>query len=909
MPVRFTYGRRQRRGWNVMRRLIGWAAAFSILLALPCAADEPAGLSGSVPEGVLRATLPNGLRVVIVPDRLAPVVATELNYLAGSNDAPDGFPGTAHALEHMMFRGSAGLDRDQLAEIGGRLGGVSNANTTETVTQYTYTVPAEDLDVVLRVEALRMRGLSLNQSDWEQERGAIEQEVSRDLSSPFYNYASQAQAILFAGTPYEHDALGTRASFDRTDAAMLRRFYEQWYAPNNAILVIAGDVHPAQALAQVRAAFGDIPSRPVPEHAPIALRPVVESALTLPTNFPFGLVALAYRMPGLKHADFATADILGDVLASQRGPLYGLVPAGRALLAQFQYEAKPDVGFGLAIAGFANGSDPAPLQADMQRVMAQAAQGGIATELVEAAKRRELAQLAFAADSIAGLARNWSRALANQGAESPEDLARAYAAVTTDDVSRLARQLLDPVHAVTAILSPRNSGAPVAGQGFGGVESFASPPDHPVTLPDWAAAALASLRLPEAVEPPDISVLPSGLRLIVQPEHVSRTVSVFGHVREVTETEEPPGKEGVGQVTGELLGYGTEARDRLAFRKAADDFAAELRNGSNFALRVLTPEFAPGMQLLAEGQLHPAFPPQAFDVVRRQLADSVAGQLQSPDYLFDRAVEAAVVPPGDPALRQPTQATATGLQRADVLDYFAAAYRPDLTTIVVLGDVTPDLARDVVARTFGGWQATGPTPSIDLPPIGPNPPSFARVPDASSLQDRVSLTEALTVPVTSPDRFRLLLGNIILGDGFASRLYRDLRTRTGYVYSVSSEFDWTRTRVDYTVSFGADAGNVEKARQLVLRDLKDLQTTPVSEAELTRAKASILRRLPMQRASIAGIAERYLYLGELGLPLDPAQTVARRYFDISADDVRLAFATWLRPDNLAQVVKGPTPEQ
>ena len=112
-----------------------------------------------------------------------------------------------------------------------------------------------------------MGGLNLDQADWDKERGAIEQEVSRDLSSPIYTYLSQLQAIMFAGTPYENDALGTRPSFDKTDAKLLRAFYERWYAPNNAILVIAGDVDPAAAIAQARTAFGGIPRRDIPAHA------------------------------------------------------------------------------------------------------------------------------------------------------------------------------------------------------------------------------------------------------------------------------------------------------------------------------------------------------------------------------------------------------------------------------------------------------------------------------------------------------------------------------------------------------------------------------------------------------------------------------------------------------------------
>jgi zinc protease len=879
------------------KRMAAWVFGLALTTHLATAA-EPS-------DTVLRATLPNGLRVVVVPDHLAPVVTTELNYLAGSNDAPPGFPGTAHALEHMMFRGSEGLDKDQLSQLAALLGGQYNADTTETVTQYTYTVPADNLDIALKIEALRMRGLLLNQADWEKERGAIEQEVSRDLSSPFYNFMAQAQAILFDHTPYQYDALGTRPSFDQTDAARLRRFYETWYAPNNAILVIAGDVRPEQALAQVQAAFGDIPQLDLPPHAPIDPQPVQPKTLTLPTNFPVGLIALAYRMPGLRQADFAAADILGDVLGSERGALYSLVPAGKALQARFAYQAKPDVGFGLAMVAFPTGGDPAPLLAETQRILADAAQNGVPADLVAAAKRQELAQIAFHGNSISGLAEDWSHALAFAGAGSPDDVTRAYAAVTVDDVNRLARQLLDPNHQVTAILTPRDAGKPGAGSGFGGAESFGGAPDHAVTLPTWAAAALATPHVPDPGDTPDVSMLPNGLRLIVQPEHITHTVSVFGRVRQVPATQEPPGKEGIASLMRGLFDYGTQSHDRLAFREAVDAIAAQITVGPSFSLRVLTPEFDDGMRLLAESELHPAFPPEAFTVVRGQLAQSVAGQLKTPNYLVRMALKRAIVPDGDPSLRQSTPDSVMALRPEDLLAYYGETFRPDLTTIVIVGDVTPEQARRVVADAFGGWQVSGPTPTIDLPPVGPNKPSRARVADGSSLQDSVTLAQTLAVPVTSPDRYTLLLGNVILGSGFTSRLYQDLRIRTGYVYSVGSDFDWSRSRADYSVSFGADGENVEKARGLLLRDLRDMQTTPVSDAELTRAKAELMRRLPMQRASVGGIAGQYLRLAELGLPLDSAERAAERYLAVTAAEIQQAFSTWVRPDDLAQAVKGP----
>jgi len=185
-------------------RLYRLAAALTLALVLFTAGSANRSYSAPAPAeaGVLRATLPNGLRVILVRNTLAPVVATSVNYLVGSNDTPTGFPGTAHALEHMMFRGSPGLTADQLANIGSVMGGNFNANTRENLTQYLFTVPSEDVDVALRVEATRMAGLTLDQKDWDQERGAISQEVAQDLSSPNYLLFSKLREIMFAGTPY-----------------------------------------------------------------------------------------------------------------------------------------------------------------------------------------------------------------------------------------------------------------------------------------------------------------------------------------------------------------------------------------------------------------------------------------------------------------------------------------------------------------------------------------------------------------------------------------------------------------------------------------------------------------------------------------------------------------------------------
>ncbi len=439
---------------------------------------------------MLRATLPNGLRVIIVRNPLAPVVTTIVNYRVGSDECPAAFPGTAHALEHMMFRGSPGLSADQLAGVTAAVGGDSNADTQQAVTQYFFTVPVEDLDIALRIEAARMRGLLRSEPLWVKERGAIEQEVAQDLSNPEYVFYMKLLEAMFKGTPYAHDALGTRPSFDQTTDAMLRDFHHTWYAPNNAILVIVGDLKPAQALEQVKAHFGKLPESKLPARPEFHFAPVKAETLRLDSDLPYGLAAITFRFPGSDSPDYATAQVLADVLSSQRGQLYGLVPAGKALGAAFSYESLPKAGLGYAMAEFPAGADAAALVDQIRAILTAEAANGLSADLVDAAKRREIASAELQKNSIFGLGMAWAQAVAVEGRESPDEDVQAIRRVTVADVNRLARESLNLDHAMVAILTPQPSGKPVSTKSFGGNESFASAQTKGVSLPSWAQQAV-----------------------------------------------------------------------------------------------------------------------------------------------------------------------------------------------------------------------------------------------------------------------------------------------------------------------------------------------------------------------------------------------------------------------------------
>ncbi len=868
--------------------------------------SQPAQAAQS--QNVLRATLPNGLQVVIVRNTLAPVVTTVMNYKVGSNEAPEGFPGMAHAQEHMMFRGSPGLSAGQMADIAAGMGGQFDADTTQNVTQYFFTVPVADLNTALHISAIRMGGVLDTDKLWKNERSAIEQEVAQDLSNPEYVFYTKLLATMFRGTPYAHDALGTKPSFDKTTGAMLHKFYDQWYAPNNAILVIVGNVDLQATLAEVKTLFGKIPRKTLPARPAFVFRKVRAKTLRLKTDMPYGMSLISFRMPGSSSPDFAAARVLSFVLNSQRGSLYALVPEGKALFAGFDLSSMQKAGLGYVIAGFPKGADGDKLVGEMRDILAKDIKDGVPASLVRAAKRHALASVEFQKNSVPGLAMAWSDALANKGWQSPDEGAAAIQKVTVAEVNRAARTYLAEKHAVTAVLNPQVSGKPIGSKSFGGQESFAPKHTTAVKLPAWAEAALKRLSIPKATIHPVVSTLPNGIRLIVQPESISNTVEVYGHIKNNAGLEAPKGQEGVSEELDQLFSYGSTTLGRIAFQKALDDIGAAESAGADFSLNVLANDMNRGLDLLAQNELHPVFPVKALKITRAQLAATVAGRLQSPDYLAGHALRKALFPETDPTLRQATPETVSALSLDDVKTYYKKVFRPDMTTIVVIGKVDPAQAKKMIEKYFGAWSAKGPKPPTVLPLVPDNAPSATVVPDKSRVQDSVTLAETLRLNRFSPAYYPLQLGNHVLGGGFyATRLYQDLRENSGLAYYVGSSFEFGKKRAIYMVSYGCDPQNVSKARAIIIRDLKQMQDEPVSGHDLRQAKAMILREIPLSEASTGNIALNLIHLSSMGLPLDEPIRAARRYVKMTAQQVQQAFAEWIRPNGLAEVTEGQPP--
>jgi len=888
---------------GVFRRIASalLAAPLGAALLVPAAAQAPNSVPAAHSVDVTRTTLPNGLQVVVLRDTLAPVVSTYMNYLTGSDE--ESITGLAHAQEHMMFRGSRSLDASQFAETTAVTGGTFNANTENEVTHFFFEMPVQDLDIALHLERSRATGLLDSRQGWNEERGAITQEVTRDNSSAFYRLLSKTIAHVMAGSPYADVGLGTVKSFQQIQAPDLKRFYARWYHPNNAIYVIAGDVDPQQTIAKVRALFGDVPAEKLPARKPVALAPPTPATYRDNSSDPYVIAFAAYRVPGYDSKDYYASEILNDVLNSERGALVELRVTGKSLQTFAFSQTFPKAGLSLvgSVVPVTSSGDAAVR--DVQAVLEKYKQTGLPADLVEAAKRREVAQAQFARDSIDGLAQTWSESLSVEHRTPDEDLA-GLERVSVDDVNRVLRTYYDEKTATVAIATPKAAAGSAFGQRAG--ENNTVVPKENTQLPAFAKNVLADMHVPEQTVKPVEQTLSNGIKLVVVPTQVSKTVVVRGAIRNDPDLEDPAGKEGVEDITDALFSFGTTTYDRVAYQAELDKIAASESAGRTFSLDVLSSDFDRGMQLLADNELHPAFPAPAFAVVKQQTVGELTGEIASPGFKAELALNDALYPAGFPQRRYATPQSAATVTLGDVKAYDASVFRPDLTTIVVIGDVTPEHARAAVEASFGAWKAQGPTPNVDPPAPPPNKPSQATIPATGRVQSEVTLAETLPITYDDPAYPLLQLANTVLSGGFyASLLYHDVREVHGYAYTVGSSVTASRNEGAFRVTYGSDPGNVDNAQKIIVDDLTHLSSAPLDPGRLQRAKALVIGELPVRQESYAGLAGLLLAYASSGRPLDTERRYAEAELGATPATVEAAFAKYIRPNGFARVVEAP----
>ena len=430
---------------------------------LPWGVAEAAG--SALP--VVDLTLGNGLRVLVAEDHRSPVVSVQVWYRVGSRNERPGATGLAHFLEHMMFKGTPAHGKGEFARLVEQNGGQDNAFTTQDVTSYFVNVAADKVDMVLGLEADRMRRLLLDPKEIDSERQVVmEERRTRTEDDPDGLLGEEINSLAFKTHPYRWPIIGWMEDIRRINPAELRVFYDTYYQPNNAILVVVGDVRGPEIMARVRRLFGAIPRGPAPPPVTAVEPPQIDERRVVVRKLgaQLPIVSLAWHAPNHRSPDAPALELLSTILSAGRASrLY------RALV----YERRLALEAGGDYSYFSH--DPSlfsfyamPLPGQTSEALEQALLGEIETlkaeilpdEELERAKNQIEASFVWRQDSVHARASNLARFELTGSWRQEEGFVPRVRAVTAADLQRVARAYFPTDRKNVAILLPAEESKP-----------------------------------------------------------------------------------------------------------------------------------------------------------------------------------------------------------------------------------------------------------------------------------------------------------------------------------------------------------------------------------------------------------------------------------------------------------------
>lgn len=814
--------------------------------------------------------LPNGLTVIVHEDHSDPVVHVDVTYHVGSAREEIGKSGFAHFFEHMMFQGSDNVADEQHFKIVSDAGGTLNGTTNRDRTNYFETVPSNQLEKMLWLEADRMGFLldAVTQRKFEIQRSTVKNERGQNYDNRPYGLASEVGAKNFYsyGHPYSWLTIGYVEDLNKVDVNDLKNFFLRWYGPNNATVTVGGDVKPAEVLKLVEKYFGVIPAGPKVE-------PVVVPAVVLEADRYVSYIDNYARLPLLTviyptvpnyHEDMAALACLAQVLGQGRNStlFQELVKTQKALQAsafsqlselagEFSIRITPSPGKSLANmdslyrASLKAFAAVGPTDDDIAKFI-----GGIESQLING--------LQSVSGKVSQLA-NFQTFTNNPNKIA--ELLTMYQAVTKEDVMRVFNKYINNKPAVYLSVLPKGQEKLIAAADNYKIDS------SKYDAPDYGYAGLKYTKakdnfdrkkIPGNGPNPIVKVpkfwrkdMPNGVRMIGSESTEVPTVTVTitipgGHILQARDTA----KIGLADFFADMMNEDTKNYTAEQMSIAMQKLGSSVNIGSSFDgitinVQSLKKNLDATMELVQERLLNPKFTEAAFTRIQKQNLESFK-QAKADPASVATAVFAKVNygPNNIMAMSESgTEHTVRNMKLEDIQHYYDNFITSQGTNVVVVGDVKQE---EIVPKL--AFLNKLPNKKVVLPKVESTPPAIDKtkvflvdIPKAAQSQFRVGYPTGLKYDATG-DYYRAMLTNYALGGDFNSRLNLNLREDKGWTYGARSSFNADEHAGDFEFSSGIRADATDSALVEVMKEINNFRTNGVTEAELKFMKNSLGQR-------------------------------------------------------------------
>ena len=889
-------------------------ALFLGLLAAPARAQDPLLRSAlSLYDRVQTHQLDNGLRVALIPSPGAATVTTMLVYKVGSADELLDQTGLSHYLEHLMFKGTDKLMPGDIDRATLKNGGANNAFTSEDVTAYHFDFAADRWEKALEIEADRMRNLRIDsRHEFEQEKGAVIEELKRNEDEPWdLEYKAILPLLFTAKGPYGHPVIGEAAHVRAAQADGILAHHGKWYHPNNALLVIAGGIDPADALAKVKKHLGGIPAAKLPARRTLPEeKPALPARKTFASKFEVARLILGYPTVPRHHPDEPAIDLAASILADGKSSrLYQRLVEKEQIASAAS--ASNDTGrypgwFGVQVELVA-GADLARAEKLIDEEVDRLSNSLVSQAELDRVRRQMLAQTVYSRDTVHGLAQSVAMSLVigeGDGRAQAKAYLEGVAKVTPEEVRAAAKKYLSAENRAKVISIP-------PGKGGAGGEKPAKPGRRDVlrrSLETGAPASGNPLAGARRV------VLPSGAVVWLLERRDLPVVNLSARFRE-SRLHEPREKAGLAQLTGGLLeegvSHGDMKLDGKAFAEELEAMGAQVAIAAGGAsLRVLTPQAKRAMELVLGALAFPSFPADAFDRNQKmQLSEILEAEKQS----MQRARESLariIYGPEHPLGRRGagTRESVEKLTREDVVAFHQRVFTPGNLVLSLVGDFDSAEMEKTLRELTRDWPAKA-APAL---PALPEVPAGAPVSEVVSMPETVQLQFLLGhrgIRRDDPDYYALLVMDHVLGTGpgFTDRLSSSLRDREGLAYTVSAQICSSadlRPGI-FMCYIGTDPGNFARVEKRFREEIVRIRKEEAKPDEVEDAKSYLVGSLAFQYDGGAALAERLQAVERFSLGLDYLTKFKAEVMSVDPARVRAVAEKHLHPDRLNRVAAGP----
>ncbi|MCY7375323.1 MAG: insulinase family protein [Pyrinomonadaceae bacterium] len=863
--------------------------------------------------------LPNGLRVIMHQDKSTPIVAVNLWYHVGSKNEVVGRTGFAHLFEHMMFQGSKNYDADYFTPLQ-EAGATINGSTNPDRTNYFEVVPSNFLELALFMEADRLGGLleAMTQEKLDNQRDVVKNERRQRYDNQPYGTAFEK---IFAQVfpkehPYNWTTIGSLEDLSAASQDDVKAFFRQYYVPNNASLVIAGDFDEKQAKVWVEKYFGSIAKgadikRPTPAMPKMSgeTRKTYEDAVQLSRLY------MVWNAVPQYSADEAALDMLGSILSAGRGSRlqknlvydkqiaqdagafnYALEAAGMMIV---QSSAKP---------GKTLDDIEKEINLEIERLKNEPP---TAEEMTRALNSIESNSI-FGLQNVLGKADTMNSYATYVGKPDyfQADLDR-YRKVTAADVQRVAKTYLTKDRFVMSFV-PR--GKTDATKMDAAVNRPTSAPAKKDAKKD-VSAQTANLPKPGAdpkfsLPPIEKQKLSNGLEVWMVKQSELPIVSM-NLVLKSGGTLDPSDKSGVAAMTASLLDDGTKTRTADEIANQLQAIGASVGAGSgwdsaNVSMSSLTKNVDQALDIFADITLNPTFPDAELEKYRSRLLTSFVQRKALPNAISDLVYNKLLYGKNHPYSKQLSgdEVSVKGIKRDDLVGFYETNYRPNNAVLIVVGDVDGKTLMPKLEKSFGAWKKgdvklndVGEAPMLDKPGI--------YIVDKPGAAQSVVAIGQVGVARSNPDFFPLQVMNSMLGGQFSSRINLNLREDKGYTYGARTGYAFRRGAGPFTASADVQTAVTKESVFEFLKELRGIRgEIPVTAKELDYNKQSLIRRYPQGFETVGQISGQLSSLIIYNLPDSYFSEFIPKVNAVTVEDVNRVANKYLTPDKMAILVVG-----